>query len=150
MAESAPLAPTAELATADQRRRYIATFYSSRFWAHPGAFDDASIAFHTEPFADAAKLRACWGCYESVFNPDARSDRALLGRNPEVQALILFGASDHVIAPDFDRMAAIVYPNHVGPYRLHDCGHFLQWEAAAILANSVISFGGDLLASARA
>ena len=30
----------AELATPEQRRRYIATFYSSRFWAHPGAFDD--------------------------------------------------------------------------------------------------------------
>ena len=41
----------AELATPDQRRRYIATFYSSRFWAHPGAFDDATTAFHTEPFA---------------------------------------------------------------------------------------------------
>ena len=46
----------AELATPEQRRRYIATFYSSRFWAHPGAFDDATIAFHTEPFADGAKL----------------------------------------------------------------------------------------------
>ena len=28
----------AELATPEQRRRYIATFYTSRFWAHPGAF----------------------------------------------------------------------------------------------------------------
>lgn len=26
----------ADLATPDQRRRYIATFYTSRFWAHPG------------------------------------------------------------------------------------------------------------------
>ncbi len=42
----------AELVTPEQRQRYIATFYSSRFWAHPGAFDDPAIAFHTEPFAD--------------------------------------------------------------------------------------------------
>src|SRR5262245_3134552 len=28
----------ADLATPEQRRRYIATFYTSRFWAHPGAF----------------------------------------------------------------------------------------------------------------
>ena len=61
----------AELATPEQRRRYIATFYSSRFWAHPGAFDDAAIAFHTEPFADGAKLRASFGAYESVFAPTA-------------------------------------------------------------------------------
>ena len=30
----------AELDTPEQRRRYIATFYTSRFWAHPGAFID--------------------------------------------------------------------------------------------------------------
>ena len=55
----------ADLATPEQRRRYIATFYTSRFWAHPGAFmGDAPAAgarsghrqvdFHTEPFGDAA------------------------------------------------------------------------------------------------
>ena len=44
----------AELATPEQRRRYIATFYTSRFWAHPGAFAGAGeVDFHTEPFADA-------------------------------------------------------------------------------------------------
>ena len=59
----------ADLATAAQRRRYIATFYTSRFWAHPGAFmGDAAMVFgpyggtptvdfHTEPFGDAEKLR---------------------------------------------------------------------------------------------
>ncbi len=29
-----------ELRTPEERRRYIATFYTSRFWAHPGAFAD--------------------------------------------------------------------------------------------------------------
>ena len=57
-------------ATPEQRRRYIATFYTSRFWAHPGAFTpgDGEVDFHTEPFADAAKLRASFGGYESVFD----------------------------------------------------------------------------------
>jgi hypothetical protein len=29
-----------------------------------------------------------------------------------------------VIYPAFDRMAAKVFPNHVGPFLLRDCGHF--------------------------
>ncbi len=87
----------AELDTPDQRRRYIATFYSSRFWAHDGAFEPDAIAFHTDPFADGAKLRASFGGYESVFNPDARSGRVVTGRNPDTSVLILYGESDHVI-----------------------------------------------------
>src|SRR4051794_16191016 len=70
----------AELDTEGKRRRYIATFYTSRFWAHPGAFmGDApanggpfggppEVDFHTEPFGDGAKLRASFGAYESSFN----------------------------------------------------------------------------------
>lgn len=130
----------AELATAAQRRRYVATFYSSRFWAHPGAFDDATIAFHSEPFADGARLRASWGCYEFMFDPAARTDGLRLRQNPDVEALILFGPSDHVIAPDFDRMAAVVFPNHVGPYLIRDCGHFVPWEAPDLLVGAIGSF----------
>ncbi|MCK7529179.1 MAG: hypothetical protein MZV64_72320 [Ignavibacteriales bacterium] len=29
------------------RRRYVATFYESRFWAHPGAFTPEAVAFMT-------------------------------------------------------------------------------------------------------
>ena len=77
----------ADLATPEQRRRYIATFYTSRFWAHPGGFmGDATavfgpfggtptVDFHTEPFADADKLRASFGGYESVFDPARRRSR---------------------------------------------------------------------------
>jgi pimeloyl-ACP methyl ester carboxylesterase len=139
----------AELATPDQRRRYIATFYSSRFWAHPGAFDDASIAFHTEPFADGDKLRASFGAYESVFAPDASSEPAPLRANPDVRTLILFGPSDHVIYPDFDLMAAVAFADHVGPFRLRDCGHFVPWEAAHALASGVAAFGRDLVDQPR-
>ena len=131
----------AELADPDQRRRYIATFYSSRFWAHPGAFDDAAIDFHTEPFADGAKLRSSFGAYESTFSEAARREPAMIGHNADTPTMILFGPSDHVIYPDFDLMAACVFDRHTGPFLLRDCGHFVQWEAAHALATAVAAFG---------
>ena len=138
-----------ELDDADKRRRYIATFYSSRFWAHNGAFEADAIAFHTEPFADGAKLRASFGAYESVFNPDARSGRVELRANPEITTLVLYGQSDHVIPSGFDAHAAEVFPDHVGPYLLRDCGHFVPWEAAHAFTSGTIAFCGDLLQAHR-
>jgi pimeloyl-ACP methyl ester carboxylesterase len=153
-----PDALAAELATPEQRRRYIATFYTSRFWAHPGAFVSAAdlapsgryggspaVDFHTEPFGDGAKLRASFGAYESTFNEAARSEQPELARNEDVEALLLFGPSDHVLYPDFDRMAVHVFPNHVGPFLLRDCGHFVPWEAPTQLVSGVRSFCRDLL-----
>ena len=144
-----PDALAAELATPEQRHRYITTFYSSRFWAHPGGFDGAAAAFMAEPFGDGAKLRASFGAYESVFNPAARSEAPMARRNEDVETLILFGASDHVIYPEFDRMAAVVYPNHVGPFLVRNAGHFLQWEAADVFNSALRSFCRDLLAARR-
>ncbi|HEX2851169.1 MAG TPA: alpha/beta hydrolase [Acidimicrobiales bacterium] len=135
----------AELSSDGERRRYIATFYTSRFWAHPGAFSPDEVDFMTEPFADAAKLRASFGAYESTFSETARAAPALLRVNPDTPALILYGPSDHVIYPDFDRMAAVVFPDHVGPFLVRDCGHFLQWEAADVLNSAVRAFCGDRL-----
>lgn len=137
----------AELTTPEQRRRYIATFYTSRFWAHPGAFGaPGEVDFHTAPFADADSLRASFGGYESVFNEAARSEPALLGRNDHTRTLIMHGTSDHVIYPAFDRMAAAVFTNHVGPFLLRDCGHFVQWEADHALVSGTTAFCSDLLA----
>jgi pimeloyl-ACP methyl ester carboxylesterase len=127
----------AELDTPGRRRRYIATFYTSRFWAHPGAFNVDEVDFHTEPFADGERLRAGFGTYESAFSEEARSEPALIARNPDVRALILFGPSDHVLYPEFDRMAAVVFPDHIGPYLLRDCGHFVPWEAPHALASGL-------------
>jgi 2-amino-4-hydroxy-6-hydroxymethyldihydropteridine diphosphokinase len=90
----------------------------------------------TEPFADGASLRAGFGSYESAIDPVRRSARPLLERNP-TPALILFGPSDHVIYPDFDAMAACVFPDHVGPFRVSGSGHFLQWEAADVLNGAI-------------
>lgn len=135
----------AELATPEQRTRYIATFYSSRFWAHPGSFDDAAVAFHTEPFASADVVRASFGAYESVFDPTKRSEPTVMGRNEITPTLILFGASDHVIYPAFDAMATQVFGARVGPYLLRDCGHFVPWEAPGALVSGTIALCADLL-----
>ncbi len=134
----------AELDTPDARRRYIATFYGPRFWAHPGHFPPEAVAFMTAPFADGAKLRAGFGAYESAMKPEARSEPPLLGVN-RTHTLILFGPSDHVLYPDFDRMAARVFPDHVGPFLVRDAGHFLQWEAAEVHNGAVRAFCRDLL-----
>jgi pimeloyl-ACP methyl ester carboxylesterase len=135
-----------ELRTEDERRRYIATFYSSRFWAHPQTFSAEEVDFHTAPFADAAKLRASFGNYESVFHESKRVEKPLMGKNDHTPTLILFGTSDHVIYPDFDRMAAVVFAHHVGPFLLRDCGHFVPWEAPHQLVTGTIAMCSDLLA----
>ncbi len=137
----------AELHSEGQRQRYIATFYTSRFWAHPGSFDAAAVDFMTAPFADGAKLRASFGGYESGFNPAKRSEAPMVAtvkRNP-THTLILFGQSDHVLYPEFDLMAAVVFPDHVGPFLVRNCGHFLQWEAAEVLNGALRAFCRDLL-----
>jgi pimeloyl-ACP methyl ester carboxylesterase len=138
----------AELTTPEQRRRYIATFYTSRFWAHPGAFAiPDEVDFHTEPFGDAAHLRASFGGYESTFSAAARSEAPLPGKNEHTRTLILHGTSDHVVYPAFDRMAALVFPDHVGPFLLRDCGHFVPWEAPHALVSGAAAFCGDLLSA---
>lgn len=133
----------AELDTPARRRRYVATFYTSRFWAHPGAFDPDAVAFHAEPFGEPTRLRAGFGAYESVFDPAARSERSLLAVNPDVRAVILYGPSDHVIPADFDLHAAEVFPDHVGPFHLRDCGHFVPWEAPGALVSAIRAFCSD-------
>ena len=111
----------------------------------PGRSRPDEVDFHTEPFADGAKLRASFGGYESVFHESARSEPGAWP-NPTTRTLLLHGTSDHVIYPAYDRMAAVVFPNHVGPFLLRDCGHFVPWEAPHALASGTVAFCGDLLA----
>jgi pimeloyl-ACP methyl ester carboxylesterase len=108
------------------------------------------VAFQVGPFGDGAKLRAGFAGYESVFSAAARSEPSVIGSPNATRTLILFGPSDHVIYPDFDRMAAVVLPDHVGPFLLRDAGHFVPWEAPHQLVSATVAFCGDLLArSAR-
>lgn len=129
----------AELASPGMRRRYVATFYTSRFWAHPGAFSPEDIDWHVEPFADGASLRSSFGNYESVFDAAKRSERAMLGPNATTPTMVLFGTSDKVIYPDFDKMAEAVFARCVGPYLLRDCGHFVPWESPRALVGAVLT-----------
>ena len=118
------------LSTDEKRAAYISEFYSTRLWAHPGAFNADDIAWHVEPFRDALKLRASFANYESAFDATKRIEKPLYGRNSVTPTLIMFGSSDHVIYPDFDLMAATVFDIHDGPIRIENCGHFVPWEAA--------------------
>jgi pimeloyl-ACP methyl ester carboxylesterase len=146
-----------ELVTPEQRRRYVATFYTSRYWAHPGAFTAHSdpdgsypdVVFHCEPFGDAGRFRASLGAYEARYDEQKRSEPTLTRVGDQAPTLILFGVSDHVVAPDFDQMAAIAFPNHVGPFLLRNCGHFVAWEAPGPFASAVSAFCSDLLAAGR-
>ncbi|MGE0880840.1 MAG: alpha/beta fold hydrolase [Acidimicrobiia bacterium] len=138
----------AELRTPAERRRYIATFYTSRYWAHGDNFSSEEVDFHTEPFADGDKLRASFSPYEAVYDADKRSEAPMVASvkiNPTF-TMILFGPSDHVLFPDFDRMAAVVFPDHAGPFLLRDCGHFVPWEAPHAFVTAVRAHCGDLIA----
>jgi pimeloyl-ACP methyl ester carboxylesterase len=134
----------AALDTPEARLAYVSTFY--RDWSAPGAFDPEDVEFLARPFAEPSKLRASFGTYESLFNPAARSEPTAFGgrRNP-TRTLILMGLADHVVYPDFDRKAAIVFPQRVGPILVRDCGHFLPWEACDVFNDLVLMFCADLL-----
>jgi pimeloyl-ACP methyl ester carboxylesterase len=134
-----------ELDTVAKRSDYVAQFYTHRNWAHPGAFDVDEVAFHSEPFGDAEKLRASFANYESVFNEAKRVERPLMSRNPHTPTLVYFGVSDSVMPPDFDKMAQVVFERCAGPYRLENCGHFVPWEAPDTLVGGVVEFCQDLL-----
>ena len=129
-----------ELATDEKRAEYIAEFYSTRLWAHPGAFSADDIAWHVEPFRDAQKLRASFANYESAFDAKKRIEKPLYGRNLVTPTLILFGTSDHVIYPDFDLMAATVFENRERPVRIGNCSHFVPWEAAEEFTFRTVEF----------
>src|SRR5204863_5670466 len=84
----------AELDTPERRCRYIAQFYGSRFWAAPGSFDRDAVVFMTEPFADALKLRASFGVYETAMGTrQAAMAPRLMEKNP-VPTLVLYGPED--------------------------------------------------------
>jgi pimeloyl-ACP methyl ester carboxylesterase len=123
----------AELDTPDKRRRYIATFYGSRFWAAPGTFAREDVDRMTEPFADADHFRASIANYEYAGGPrQAPEPPRLLEPNP-TPTLILYGPEDHVIMSDFPQRMEAAFPNRAGPFVVQGAGHFLQWERADVL-----------------
>jgi pimeloyl-ACP methyl ester carboxylesterase len=134
----------AELDTADKRRRYVAQFYGPRFWAAPGTFTEEDVEFMTEPFADPDKLRASFGIYETALGtrPPAEVPR-LFETNP-VPTLVLYGPEDHVIPRDFPERCEVAFTERIGPLIVPRAGHFLQWERADVLNQSLVYFFADL------
>jgi pimeloyl-ACP methyl ester carboxylesterase len=135
----------AELRTPEERRRYVATFYGSRFWASPGSFAPEDVEWMTEPFADADKLRAGFGNYESALGSRPVSEKPFFFEPSPVETLLLYGPDDHVIWPDFPDRAVKAFPDHVGPFVVPGAGHFLQWEQADVLNGAIRAFCRDLL-----
>ena len=48
-----------------------------------------------------------------------------------------------MLYPDFDRMAAAVFPITSGPFLLRDCGHFVPWEAPHALVSGTQMMADD-------
>ena len=136
----------AELSTPALRRRYVATFYGSRFWATPGAFSGDAVDRMVEPFADGEKLRASFGNYESALRTRPVSERPRFFERNGVETLALYGPDDHVIWSDFPERCEAVFERLVGPFVVPRAGHFLQWERAALLNGTLIAFLRDLAA----
>jgi pimeloyl-ACP methyl ester carboxylesterase len=134
----------AELRTPDERRRYIAAFYGSRFWAVPGAFAPQDVEFMTEPFADAERLRASFGNYESALGMRPLSEPPRFFERSPVETVALYGPDDHVIWRDFPERCEVAFERLVGPFVVPRAGHFLQWERAELLNATVTAFLRDL------
>ena len=136
----------AELDTPEKRRRYVAEFYGHRFWATPGAFGRDDVDYMTEPFADAEKLRAGWGNYESAQGMRPLSEPPRFFERSDVETLALYGPDDHVIWREFPEMCEVAFTNLVGPFVVPRAGHFLQWERAELLNRTLTAFLRDLQA----
>jgi pimeloyl-ACP methyl ester carboxylesterase len=137
----------AELDTPERRRAWVAAMYGHRLWAAPGHFTPDDVEFMTEPFADAAHLRASWGAYESAFGAREIEDVPRLFEPCPVPTLVLYGEDDHVLDDTFPDRCRAAFPECIGPFVLQRCGHFVQWEAADVLNTALTWFCKDLLAS---
>jgi pimeloyl-ACP methyl ester carboxylesterase len=130
----------AELDTPARRRAWVAAMYGHRLWAAPGSFDAAATDFMTEPFADAQKLRASWGIYESsTGHRPMRDVPRYLEVNP-TPTLVLYGPEDHVVPRTFPDRCRVAFTECVGPFVVPGAGHFLQWEAADVFNRALHHF----------
>ena len=130
--------------TPERRRRYVGEFYGHRFWAAPGAFSREDVDFMTEPFADAERLRAGWGNYESALGTRPLSEAPRFFQVSAVPTLALYGPDDHVIWRQFPQMCEVAFSELVGPFVVPRAGHFLQWERAQLFNRTIEYFLRDL------
>jgi pimeloyl-ACP methyl ester carboxylesterase len=137
----------AELATPDQRRRYIAEFYGHRLWCPPDAFSPEDLEFLTAPYGDATRLRASFADYEVVMGTRPLSAPELTDRPVEHQTLILVGTDQITVRNHVEERCLAAFPNAVGPFWVKGAGHFLPWERPVQVNCAVRAFCGDLLSS---
>lgn len=132
----------AELDTPERRERWVRGFYTHRLLASPGAFTADDLAFMTEPFQEAARLRSAWAPYEARYGR-AQSEPPLVGDFVDVPTMVLYGPDDQAVGPDFVHCCEVAFRNRTGPLVIPGAGHFLQWERADILNPLVLSFFAD-------
>jgi pimeloyl-ACP methyl ester carboxylesterase len=130
----------AELDTPERRRAWVAAMDVHRMWAAPGHCHPQDVDFMTEPFADAERLRASWGTYETAYGNRAMEDVPKLFEPCAVPALVLYGPEDHVVPASFPDRARVAFTECVGPFVVRDAGHFLQWEQAEVLNRALAHF----------
>ena len=80
--------------------------YTHRLWGTRDAFTSDDVAFHTEPYGDAQRLRASWGVYEQSVGKRPMEDVPRLFEQTPVPTLVLYGPEDHVVLPSFPWKAA--------------------------------------------
>jgi pimeloyl-ACP methyl ester carboxylesterase len=136
----------AELASPLLRRAYVAGMYTHRLWARPGTFSPAEVDWHTEPFADAERLRAAVAVYELGYGKRPMSEMPAMLEPSPVETLILYGDDDHVVERSFMDRCAIAFPVHVGPFIVPKAGHFLQWENPHALCSALVGLFRDRIA----
>lgn len=136
----------AELDTPERRRRYVGEFYGHRLWCPPDAFDEDDLAFLTEPYGDAARLRASFADYEVVMGTRPLSVPEMIDRPVRQRALILIGEDQVTVGDHIERKCAIAFPEAVGPFWVKGAGHFMPWERPQVVNRAIRSFCGDLLA----
>ena len=71
----------------------------------------------TEPFADADKLRASFGVYESALGTRPLSEPPRFFETNPVPTLVLYGPEDHVIQRDFPERCEVVFTERDRPVR---------------------------------
>ncbi|MGW6277152.1 alpha/beta fold hydrolase [Kribbella sp. NPDC055071] len=138
----------AELSTPEQRRRYVGEFYGHRMWCPPDAFDAEDLAFLTEPYGDAARLRASFADYEVLMGTRELSAPELIDRPVQQRALVLIGTDQVTLGEHVEERCALAFPEAVGPFWINNTGHFMPWERPTIVTRAITTFCGDLLARA--
>ena len=131
---------SAELDTPERRRAYVGAMYADRGWAAKRSFTHDDVAYHSEPFASAAALRAAIAVYEVGFGKRAISEPPVLAQSNPVPTLILYGPEDRVVTHHFPVRMAVAFPNHEGPFEIAGSGHFISWEQPDALHDHLRAF----------